>query len=35
VLTQPLNMFGDLLLGDVLPGHSRHFRDPSCVLKQG
>jgi hypothetical protein len=32
VLTQSLNVLSDLPLGDVLPGHSRHFKDPSCVL---
>ena len=30
-LTQALHMLSDLLMGDVLPGHSRHFRYPSCV----
>jgi hypothetical protein len=33
-LTQPLNVFSDLFLGDVLPGHTRHFKDPPCALKQ-
>ena len=30
-LTQALHVLSDLHLGDVLPGHSRHFRCPSCV----
>ena len=34
-LTQALHMLSELLLGDVLPGHSRHFRCPSCVKHCG